>query len=145
MVKDDSSSVDADLAANIQRHVRQATIVPVPNRGRDIWPFLMLLRDGAFRDVDIVPVKDHIAQAQVFTLCVFGLCEGAVLTWRKGRRRGAMGLILLAIAFLANVLYVAPSRTALATIPILLVLFGVLRFGWKGVGGMLILTAALAS
>jgi len=109
---------------------------------------LVLLPDLSWRGRDKwtpgIPVKDYIAQAQVFTLCVFGLCEGAVLAWRKGRRRLAAGLMLLALAFLANVLYVAPSRTALVTIPILLMLFGVLRFGWKGAAGVLMLTAALA-
>jgi O-antigen ligase len=109
---------------------------------------LALIPDFPWRGRDRgmgIPVKDHIAQAQVFTLCVFGLCEGAVLTWRKGRQRLAAGLMLLALAFLANVLYVAPSRTALVTIPILLLLFGVLQFGWKGAAGVLMLTAALAS
>jgi O-antigen ligase len=91
-----------------------------------------------------IPVKDYIAQAQVFTLCALGLCEGAVLAWRKERPWLAAALLLLALAFLANVLYVAPSRTALVTIPILLMLFGVLRFGWKGAAGVLMLTAALA-
>jgi glycosyltransferase involved in cell wall biosynthesis len=58
IVEDDTSSVGAELAARIERHILQATIVRVPNRGRDIWPFMMLLRDGAFRDVDIV-LKIH--------------------------------------------------------------------------------------
>ena len=109
---------------------------------------LALLPDLSWRGRDKwtpgIPVKDYIAQAQIFTLCALGLCEGAVLTWRKRRRRLAAGLMLLALAFLANVLYVAPSRTALVTIPILLMLFGVLRFGWKGAAGVLMLTAALA-
>jgi O-antigen ligase len=108
-----------------------ALLPDLPWRGRDKW-------------MPGIPVKDYIAQAQVFTLCAFGLCEGAVLAWRKERRRLAAGLVLLALAFLANVLYVAPSRTALVTIPILLMLFGVLRFGWKGAAGVLMLTAALA-
>ena len=46
---------------------------------------LALIPDFPWRGRDRgmgIPVKDHIAQAQVFTLCVFGLCEGAVLTWQ---------------------------------------------------------------
>jgi O-antigen ligase len=109
-----------------------ALLPGLPWRGRDLW-------------VPGVPVKDYIAQAQTFTLCAFGLCEGTVLAWRWGRRRLAVGLLLLAFAFLANVLYVAPSRTALVTIPFLLLLFAVLRFGWKGACGLLILTAALSA
>ena len=89
-----------------------ALLPDLPWRGRDKW-------------TPGIPVKDYIAQAQIFTLCVFGLCEGAVLAWRKGRGRLAAGLVLLAL-------------------PILLMLFGVLRFGWKGAAGVLMLTAALA-
>ena len=109
---------------------------------------LVLIPDLSWRGRDKftpgIPVKDYIAQAQVFTLCALGLCEGAILAWRKERPWLAAALLLLALAFLANVLYVAPSRTALVTIPILLMLFGVLRFGWKGAAGVLMLTAALA-
>ena len=52
-------------------------------------------------------------------------------SWRRGRRWLAFALLLLSLAFLANVLYVTASRTALVTIPVLLVLFGGLRFGWR--------------
>ena len=55
---DDASANSADLSRAIERHLSRATIVRVCNRGRDIWPFMMLLRDGAFRDVDIV-LKIH--------------------------------------------------------------------------------------
>jgi hypothetical protein len=58
IVADDPSASSAELRQAIERHIPRATIVRVPNRGRDIWPFMMLLRDGAFRDFDIV-VKIH--------------------------------------------------------------------------------------
>ena len=51
-------AIGTDLFASIEHYIPHATIVSVPNRGRDIWPFMMLLRDGAFRDVDIV-LKIH--------------------------------------------------------------------------------------
>lgn len=57
-VADDPSAGGADLLHAIERHIPRATIVRVPNRGRDIWPFMMLLRDGAFRDLDVV-LKIH--------------------------------------------------------------------------------------
>jgi hypothetical protein len=55
---DGSSAGSKELLHSIEHHIPRATIVRVPNRGRDIWPFIMLLRDGAFRDFDIV-VKIH--------------------------------------------------------------------------------------
>jgi Rhamnan synthesis protein F len=58
MVADDASPASTDLSRSIGHLIPRATVVRVPNRGRDIWPFMMLLHDGAFRDVDIV-VKIH--------------------------------------------------------------------------------------
>ena len=58
MVTDGPSAGSEDLPQSIERHIPRATLVRVPNRGRDIWPFMMLLRDGAFRDFDIV-LKIH--------------------------------------------------------------------------------------
>jgi len=58
LTMDDTLADSGDLSRSIKRYIPQAIIVRVCNRGRDIWPFLMLLRDGAFRDVDIV-LKIH--------------------------------------------------------------------------------------
>jgi hypothetical protein len=57
-IADETSAANVDLRRSIERHVPGATIVRVPNRGRDIWPFMMLLRDGAFGKLDIV-LKIH--------------------------------------------------------------------------------------
>jgi hypothetical protein len=57
-VTDGPSAGSEDPPQSIERHIPRATLVRVPNRGRDIWPFMMLLRDGAFRDFDIV-LKIH--------------------------------------------------------------------------------------
>jgi O-antigen ligase len=92
-----------------------------------------------------IPVKDYISQSTVFTLCILGLTEGAFFAWHKGSRRLALAFILLAIIFLANILYVAVSRTALVALPILLVLFCFRRLGWKStVSVMIALTIFLA-
>lgn len=80
-----------------------------------------------------VPVKDYISQGAMFTLCVAILLHIAAGMWLAGRRIPAMALSALAVLFLANVFYVATSRTSLVVIPALLVVFGYLRFGWKGV------------
>ena len=57
-VANDARPAAGELSRSIEHFIPRATIVPVRNRGRDIWPFMMLLCDGAFRDVDIV-VKIH--------------------------------------------------------------------------------------
>jgi O-antigen ligase len=98
-------------------------------------------RDLAFPGI---PVKDYITQAHVFTLCAFGLLEAARRAWSGGHRRGPIGLVALACTFLANIFYIAPSRTALVTIPILLLLLAFLWFGWRGLVGSVALASIAA-
>jgi O-antigen ligase len=82
-----------------------------------------------------VPVKDYISQSGLFTICVAVAAQLAYDNWRDGRRHLAVALIVLALVFLANVFYVATSRTALVIFPIMLGLFGYRIFGWKGAAG----------
>lgn len=79
-----------------------------------------------------VPVKDYISQGAMFTFCMAIVLYFAAQTWRDGRRGLAFILAAVAVLFVANVFYVATSRTSLVLIPILLVLFGYRQFGWKG-------------
>ena len=92
-----------------------------------------------------IPVKDYISQSTMFTLCILGLAEGAFLAWQSARRGLAFPLMLLALVFLANVFFIATSRTALVAIPILLLLLGFRQLGWKGAAGMLIAIVVLAT
>jgi len=85
-----------------------------------------------------IPVKDYNSQATMFTLCVLGLAECAVPIWQTGKRFGAALCVLLAIAFFANTLYAATSRTALLALPLLLALFAFRRLSWKSAGALLI-------
>jgi O-antigen ligase len=84
-----------------------------------------------------IPVKDYISQSAMFTLCIFILADIALDAWRRTRRDVALVLVLLALAFLANIFYIATSRTALVVLPILFLLFGLKRFDWKGTMGLL--------
>jgi O-antigen ligase len=84
-------------------------------------------------------VKDYIAQSTEFLVCAFGMLGLAEARWRERQRAMALGALLLACLFLANIFYIAPGRTAIAVMPLLLLLFGFRHFGWKGV-----LAAALA-
>jgi O-antigen ligase len=79
-----------------------------------------------------VPVKDYIAQSAEFTISAFLLAPFALIAWREGRHGKAVGLLLLALAFLTNVVYVLPGRTELVVIPILLLLFAARWLSLKG-------------
>jgi hypothetical protein len=79
-----------------------------------------------------IPVKDRIVQSGEFVLCAFGCLYLALDFIRAGRRWLALALAALSGAFLANVFYIAASRTSLVVIPVLLVFFGLRRFGGKG-------------
>ena len=84
-----------------------------------------------------VPVKDYIAQNAMFIVSIAIVIDLAFDAWRKARRGIALAWVVVAFAFLANILFVATSRTSLIVIPFLLLLFGFKRFGWKGLAGLL--------
>jgi Flp pilus assembly pilin Flp len=88
-------------------------------------------------------VKDYLSQSAFFTLCVFLLVDMAFTTWREQRRVLAIGFVLLAAVFLANIVYVTTGRTALLVIPVLIVLFG-LRRNWKAALGAVLVCVVLA-
>ena len=93
-----------------------------------------------------IPVKDYISQSAMFTICALVILRFAFDMWQTNRRQLAALLAILALAFLANVFYVATSRTYLVVIPVLLIVFGYQVFGWKGavslVVGILVLAMA---
>ena len=88
-----------------------------------------------------VPVRDYIAQSGEFILCAAGLFYVAMMNWSERRLGYAIAALALAAFFLVNVFFVAPSRTALVTVPILLILFAVTQCRWTQ---MLALLAAIA-
>jgi O-antigen ligase len=90
-----------------------------------------------------VPVKDYILQSEIFAICAFGLIGQAAELWRA-RPRLAIGCLLLAAAFIANIGYVATARTTLVVLVALLLVFGLRQFGWKGALGVSLSGAALA-
>lgn len=94
-----------------------------------------------------IPVKDYISQSAMFTISALIIMRLAFDMWQSNRHQLATLLVVLALAFLANVFYVATSRTYLVTIPVLLIVFGYQVFRWKGVVssvvGILILAMAV--
>lgn len=72
-----------------------------------------------------VPVRDYISQSGEFILCAAGLFYVALSAWAERRTLVLFGTISLAALFIINVTFVAPSRTALVTVPFLLALFAI--------------------
>lgn len=90
-------------------------------------------------------VKDYIAQSTAFLVCVFALLGFAVERWRVPQWTWAAGVVLLACLFAANIFYIAPGRTALLLLPLLLLVFGFSYFGWKGGIAACLVAAVIAA
>jgi O-antigen ligase len=80
-----------------------------------------------------VPFKDYIVQSTEFVICAFALAHVAITKWRSGRRGQAIVLAVWALAFLANIVFVATGRSTLVIFAALLPVLGFQRFQWKGV------------
>ncbi len=73
-----------------------------------------------------VPVKNYIDQSQEFALCIVALAW-PILACIKARRFGMAALLgVVALGFLVNMMFVTVSRTALVSLPVMLLLFA-----WK--------------
>src|SRR5262245_10713377 len=75
---------------------------------------------GGHRFSPGVPVKDYISQSAMFTIAIAITIELAVQAWRNTRADIAIALVVLALLFLANILFVATSRTAIVVVPVIL-------------------------
>ncbi|MBR0928868.1 O-antigen ligase family protein [Bradyrhizobium diazoefficiens] len=74
-----------------------------------------------------IAVRNYIDQSQEFALCALALVYPVVSLLRQGRSRSAALFAGLAAGFLANMIFVVVSRTALVTLPILVLLFALLH------------------
>jgi O-antigen ligase len=92
-----------------------------------------------------VPVKDRITQGTILTLCLFGLMEYAVAAWKRGQSLQTWWGGALAVLFFLNIVFATVSRTALVTVPILLVLFGARHLRGRQMIAFLVGLAALAA
>jgi O-antigen ligase len=79
-----------------------------------------------------VPVKSYLVQNTEFLICAFAVGHLGIAAWRRGQRAFALALAALAIAFLANLAFVVTARATLVAFPVLLVLFALQCFGWRG-------------
>jgi O-antigen ligase len=94
------------------------------------------------RNVPGVPVKDYILQSAVFAICAFALLGQAAELWRRHALL-ALALVLMAAAFLANILFIETARTTLVFAAVLLVLFGLRQFALKGAIAVCVLGVAI--
>lgn len=92
-----------------------------------------------------VPVKSYIVQGLEFAMCAAAVLEIARLKAAARQWRHAAAFAGLGLAFLADVFFVNTGRTALVIIPALVVVYGIWRFGWKGLVGASLAAAVLAS
>jgi hypothetical protein len=99
---------------------------------------LLALKSGAEYGV---PVKNYIDQSQEFALCAVVLVYPVITQLRAKRTWLATLLVAVSLSFIVNMLFVSVSRTALVTIPVMLVVFGLLHLKWRS---MLIVACAAA-
>ena len=92
-----------------------------------------------------VPAKDYILQSGIFLLCALGLIGAACERWREARWQTMAVLLCLAACFLANIAFVATSRTTVMVAPLLAIVLGYRYFGWRGIALAGIVAAALTA
>ena len=86
-----------------------------------------------------VPVKDYIIQSEEFLICAFALfglalAESQIGWWHSlGWWRSKVWMVVLAVFFLADIVFVTTGRTTLLIAPVLLLLLGWRCSRWKGV------------
>ena len=78
-----------------------------------------------------IPVKNYIDQSQEFALCAVALAYPIVSLLGQKRFTQAALLAALGICFIANMAFVTVSRTALVTMPIMLLVFALLHLKWR--------------
>jgi O-antigen ligase len=82
---------------------------------------------GEYQVATGIFVKNYIDQSQEFALCAVALVYPVMALWHAGKRTPAIVLAAVAVAFVLSMLFVVVSRTALVTIPIMLMVFALLH------------------
>lgn len=78
-----------------------------------------------------VPVKNYITQGIEFTLCIFGSAALSIIMWRRKAIYASAGFALIGAAFLLNLAFIHSSRTALVSLPVLLLILTYRYLGWR--------------
>src|SRR5260370_1520999 len=80
-----------------------------------------------------IPVKNYIDQCQEFALCGVALAYPIVSLLGQKRFTKAALLGAICLSLVANMAFVIVSRTALVTMPIMLLIFALLHLKWRSV------------
>jgi len=104
-----------------------------------LWPHPVRLFSNDYG----VPVKSGPSQSGEFVTCIFGLIYLAYDALMRRRWPWLIALTGVMLAMLANILFVAMSRTALLTILVLLALFALKQLRWRDTLILFAATAAL--
>jgi O-antigen ligase len=91
----------------------------------------LYLSRGPYQVESGIAVRNYIDQSQEFALGAIALVYPIVTLVQQGRVRIAALFAVLALGFLANMMFVVVSRTALVTLPVLLVVFALLHLRWR--------------
>ena len=78
-----------------------------------------------------IPVKNYIDQSQEFALCAVALAYPVISLLRAGKIWLAALLSVIALSFVANMVFVTVSRTALVSMPIMLAVFALFHLKWR--------------
>ena len=103
------------------------------------------LSRGPYEPASGIIVKNYIDQGQEFVLCALALAYPALTFRRTNKIWPALLLAAIAAGFVANMMFVVVSRTALATMPILLGLFALLYLQCRTVVAALCTAVLLAA
>jgi O-antigen ligase len=109
------------------------------------WASLLIPALASRENTIGVPVKEYISQSAEFVACAFGLLAFACAAARERRWRSALGSVVAALLFLADMLFVVTSRTALLVIVALLLLLAFKEFRWKGLATALLVSCVAAA
>ena len=91
-----------------------------------------------------IPVKNYIDQSQEFALCAVALAYPIVSLLGQKRFTKAALLAAIGLSLVANMAFVTVSRTALVTMPIMLLVFALLHLKWRNVVRLLCTMMVLA-
>jgi O-antigen ligase len=90
---------------------------------------------------DHVVIRSGATQSGEFVTCIFGLLYLTIECAERRRWLWSAGLLALALGMLMNILYVTNGRTALAIVPVLIVIFAFKKLNGKGI--VLLFTSAI--
>ena len=107
-----------------------------------VFFFPNLTLKAAYFDSPGIFVKNYIDQSQEFALCAVTLAFPVLSMLRERRFVSALLLLAISMGFLANMVFVIVSRTALVTMPIMLAAFSLVHPRWRT--SIIIFAAAIA-